>query len=122
MRHAKFEVVSKDVEAWETIKSRLRISRAENDILIDEDEGRLIDLFSGNGTVWLGHANRKIVGRVAAQLEKVWITGGLVTRVHLEAVSAIESLFPPSHRVGGLYSTGMEAAEFAIRVARHATG
>lgn len=113
---------SKSDERWETIKSRLRIKSAENDILIDENEGLLIDLFSGNGTVWLGHAHPRIRERLASQLNEVWITGGLETHVHLEAMTAIEALFPSSHRVGGLYSTGMEAAEFAIRVARSVTG
>ena len=109
-------------ESWETIKSQLRITRAENDCLFDQRGTRLIDLFSGNGTVWLGHANARINERLAAQLNRVWITGGLETEIHLEAVSAIEGFMPATHRVAGLYSTGMEAAEFAIRVARVVTG
>lgn len=109
-------------ERWEIIKSRLRIARAENEILFDHNGVRLIDLFSGNGTVWLGHANNRINERLAAQLKRIWITGGLETQVHLDAISAIESLVPSSHKVAGLYSTGMEAAEFAIRVARGITG
>lgn len=122
MHRSEIYATAKEDETWESIKSRLRITSAKNEILIDENGDRLIDLFSGNGTVWLGHANQRINERLASQLEKIWITGGLETPVHLEARSAIEGLFPPSHRLGGLYSTGMEAAEFAIRVARVITG
>ena len=117
-----FDERSIAAERWETIKSRLRITRAENDLLFDHNDVPLIDLFSGNGTAWLGHANERINERLAAQLKLIWITGGLETQVHKDAVSAIERLFPSSHKVGGLYSTGMEAAEFAIRVARVVTG
>jgi acetylornithine/succinyldiaminopimelate/putrescine aminotransferase len=109
-------------ERWETIKSRLRITRAENDLLFDQNGRPLIDLFSGNGTAWLGHANERVNEQLAAQLKRMWITGGLETQIHLDAMSAIENLVPASHKVGGLYSTGMEAAEFAIRVARVITG
>lgn len=107
---------------WDGVKSRVRIARAENDILIDEDERQLIDLFSGNGAVWLGHANPRICARLRSQTDQLWLTGGLETSVHLEAVAAIERFMPLSHYVAGIYSTGMEASEFAIRLARAATG
>jgi acetylornithine/succinyldiaminopimelate/putrescine aminotransferase len=110
------------VESWQTVKDRVRIARAENDLLFDEQNGQLIDLFSGNGAVWLGHANRRINERIVCQLDKIWITGGLETNVHLEAIAAIERFVPSSHKVAALYSTGMEAAEFAIRMARVITG
>jgi acetylornithine/succinyldiaminopimelate/putrescine aminotransferase len=109
-------------ESWQTIKDQIRIVRAENDLLFDEQDRELVDLFSGNGTVWLGHRNRRINARVAHQLDQVWITGGLETTVRCEAVAAIERFIPPSHKVAALYSTGMEASEFAIRMARVITG
>jgi acetylornithine/succinyldiaminopimelate/putrescine aminotransferase len=98
-----------------------RIIRSENDILFAEDGQRYIDMFSANGTTWLGHANKNIVTRVAEQLERVWITGGLGTAIYDEAKAMVETFFPSTHRLGGLYSTGMEAAEFAIRIARVVT-
>jgi 4-aminobutyrate aminotransferase-like enzyme len=100
----------------------LRIARAENDILVAEDGGRYIDLFAGHGTVWLGHTNKQIATGIIEQLERVWITGGLETAVAVEAQAMLETFFPPSHGVMCVYSTGMEAAEFALRVARVATG
>ena len=96
----------------------VRIARAENDILFTEDGQRCIDMFSAHGTTWLGHANRDITAPVAEQMEKVWVTGGLETPVSIEAKVMVESFFPSSHELCGLYSTGMESAEFAIRIAR----
>jgi acetylornithine/succinyldiaminopimelate/putrescine aminotransferase len=103
-------------------RCNLRIARAENDLLFDEDGHRYIDLFSAHGTTWLGHANNAIAVDIAEQLQRVWITGGLDTAVASEAKALIEGYFPPAHDLAALYSTGMEAAEFAIRVARHVTG
>jgi acetylornithine/succinyldiaminopimelate/putrescine aminotransferase len=98
--------------------ARLRIARAENDLLIDEDGRAYIDLHSGHGAAWLGHANSRIAAGIVEQLHKVWITGGLETPVHAEARALVESYFPATHRLATFYSTGMEAAEFALRVAR----
>lgn len=103
--------------------SRLpEIIKGDNDILFDREGHRLIDLFSANGTTWLGHCNPSVVAAVGDQLQRVWITGGLGTAICEETKALIEAFFPPTHSVAGLYSTGMEAAEFAIRVARSATG
>ena len=90
-------------------------------MLFAADGQRYIDLFSAHGTTWLGHGNKDIVAGIAEQLQGVWITGGLETPVGMEARSMVEGFFPPSHGLGGLYSTGMEAAEFAIRLARVVT-
>jgi acetylornithine/succinyldiaminopimelate/putrescine aminotransferase len=102
--------------------NRPRIVRAVNDLLLAEDGRQYIDLFTAHGTTWLGHANPAIASRIAAQLDRVWLTGGLETPVLLEARDAVESWFPPSYGLATLYSTGMEAAEFAIRLARVASG
>lgn len=99
-----------------------RIASARNDVLVAEDGREYVDLFSAHGAAWLGHANPEIAAAVAAQLERVWLTGGLETSVFAGAKAAVESFFPDSHALAALYSTGMEAAEFAIRVARVVTG
>jgi acetylornithine/succinyldiaminopimelate/putrescine aminotransferase len=100
----------------------LRISRAENDLLFDEEGRSYIDLFSAHGTTWLGHADRDVADAIARQLGRVWVTGGIETDVSAQARALVEGFFPPTHHLAALYSTGMEAAEFALRVARVATG
>lgn len=103
------------------LEGRLRIERAANDLLFAEDGRTYIDLFCGSGTVFLGHAHPEITTAVQDQLSKVWITGVVPTRVRSEAETLVERFLPPTHRLAGLYSTGMEAAEFALRLARVAT-
>jgi 4-aminobutyrate aminotransferase-like enzyme len=102
--------------------ARPTIVRAENDLLFDAEGRRYVDLFSGHGVVWLGHADPEIVARVSDQLSRVWAAPGLLTPAAAEARAAVERWFPGSHGLAALYSTGMEAAEFAIRFARGATG
>lgn len=102
--------------------SEIEISSAENDLLITQDGRRLIDMFCGGGTVFLGHANAEINACLKNQLEKVWNTGVLKNPARSEGIRQIESFFPDHYAVAGLYSTGMEVAEFAMRVAYTLTG
>ncbi len=100
----------------------LSIAAADNDRLIDEHGRSYIDLFSAHGTTWLGHANPAIAAELTEQVQKLWIAGGLATGVAGEARRTVEEFFPSSHHLAAFYSTGMEAAEFALRVARGVTG
>lgn len=100
----------------------LRIASAANDILVDDTGRTYVDLFSSHGATWLGHCNPQVNAVVAEQLGRVWLTAGIETPVLGEARRLIEGLFPGTHRLAQLSSTGMEAAEFAIRVARGLTG
>ena len=93
------------------------ITHAANDLLFTADGQELIDLFSAHGTALLGHAHPKITAAVAEQLQRVWITGGLETPFHDEVRAAVQRFLPEGYRLVALYSTGMEAAEFALRLA-----
>lgn len=99
-----------------------RIAKASNDILINEDGSQLIDLFGANGTTLLGHVNESVTSHLHSQLDEVWATGTIETPVRGQARGLVDSFFPSSHGLVGFYSTGMEAAEFAIRLARVSTG
>jgi acetylornithine/succinyldiaminopimelate/putrescine aminotransferase len=101
---------------------RPRIVRAANDLLYAADGRCYIDLFSAHGATWQGHSHPGISAEIAAQLNDVWVIGGLDSAVCAEAQAQIETFFPSSHAVAALYSTGMEAAEFALRFARAVTG
>ena len=100
----------------------LRIASAANDILVDDAGRSYVDLFSSHGATWLGHCNPQVTATVAEQLGRIWLTAGIETPVLGEARRLIESHFPGTHRLAQLSSTGMEAVEFAIRVARGVTG
>src|SRR5688500_18038659 len=98
------------------------VTRAANDLLFTEDGNQYIDLMNGSGTVFLGHANPAIARKVADQLNVLWTTGPIPTRIVGDARAAVEAFLPQSHRLAILSSTGMEAVEFAVRVARKITG
>lgn len=91
---------------------------ARNATLHNADGTIHTDLFGANGTLLLGHSNPAVIRTLAAQNEKVWITGRLDTDTRLLATELVEGMIPDSHYVSGFYSTGMEAAEFALRAAR----
>ena len=97
------------------------IIKARNATLWDDVGNRYIDLFSAHGTTWMGHANEPIATAVAKQLTRVWNTGALPTDSRLQATASLAQFFPEKYSVAGFYSTGMEAFEFATRVARHTT-
>lgn len=99
-----------------------RIVRADNDLLFDATGRSWIDMFSANGAALLGHVHPEITSALQAQLQSVWLTGGLPTDAGDEAQAALESWLPTGLGLGGLYSTGMEASEFAQRIARVHTG
>lgn len=98
------------------------ISHAENDLLFDEGGRAYIDLFSAYGTVFLGHCHPRITAAVRDQLARAWTTGGMPTRLFEEARAEVEGFFHESRTLAGFCSTGMEASEYAIRIARASTG
>lgn len=102
--------------------NRPRIVRAANDLLFAEDGSRYIDLFSAHGAAFQGHCHPGIAGEIATQLDRVWLAGGLDTDVSAEARVEVERFFPAAYTLAALYSTGMEASEFALRLARVVTG
>jgi 4-aminobutyrate aminotransferase-like enzyme len=106
----------------QAILKDLAISKAENDLVVATDGRKYIDLMTGCGTVFLGHNNPAITTPVQKQLEEIWNTGALATPIRVRASELVDAFVPPQHRLAALYSTGMEAAEFAMRIARIATG
>jgi 4-aminobutyrate aminotransferase-like enzyme len=99
-----------------------RIVSATHDTLTDASGHRLIDLFSANGAALLGHAHPHIAEAIKAQLDGVWLTGGLPTPALDLAKATLEAMLPDRLGLAGFYTTGMEAAEFAMRMARVHTG
>jgi 4-aminobutyrate aminotransferase-like enzyme len=98
------------------------IVAAKEDLLYTSDGRVLIDLFTAHGTVWLGHGREEVRQAVAAQLDRVWITGGMRNPA-VEAMRArVAAFLPAGYGLATLASTGMEANEQALRIARVTTG
>lgn len=95
---------------------------ARGPFLFDENARQYVDLCAGYGAVWLGHAHPAVREALSRQLDTYAAPGYLPEAALERARRAFEPFLPRGHFLGGLYSTGMEAVETALRAARVHTG
>src|SRR5213075_3197839 len=101
--------------------SQLSIDLGEGAVLWDVDGNSYIDLLAGVGVASLGYAHPRYVTELARQLARVHV--GSFTSEHRAAlVKLIASLAPGDLNRTQLYSSGAEAVEAAVRLAKAATG
>jgi glutamate-1-semialdehyde 2,1-aminomutase len=98
----------------------LVFDRAEGPYLYDIDGHRLTDYYLGMGPMILGHRPPEVVEAVCRQMERGILFGGQ-SEVEFEAAELVCSLMPSAERVR-FSSTGTEAAQAALRLARAITG
>ncbi|MGW9403313.1 aminotransferase class III-fold pyridoxal phosphate-dependent enzyme [Arthrobacter sp. NPDC055585] len=101
------------------------IERADGGILQDVDGNRLIDFASGIAVTSVGAANARVRERVAAQLEKFTHTCFMVTEYDsfTQVCRWLNEHTPGDfQKRTALFSTGAEAVENAVKIARAATG
>lgn len=98
------------------------ITAAHGAKIVDEHGREYVDLCAGYGSVWLGHNHPAVNRALAAQLEAYAAPGYLPVPAVEAARAAFSSFLPDGHVLGGIYSTGMEAVEVALRVAWAHTG
>lgn len=101
------------------------VERAGGGVIVDVDGNQLIDFASGIAVTSVGAANPQVQARVAQQLENFTHTCFMVTEYE-SFTQVCEWL--NTHTPGdfdkrtALFSTGAEAVENAVKVARAATG
>lgn len=101
------------------------VERADGGILADVDDNRLIDFASGIAVTSIGASHPRVRERVAAQLERFTHTCFMVTEY--ESFTQV-ARWLNEHTPGdfekrtALFSTGAEAVENAVKIARSATG
>ena len=100
----------------------IRVCRGRNDLLTAQDGRQYIDLIAGYGAVLLGHCRESTLERLNRQIHELWLPGKLAVPIVEEAKALVDSMLPTGRRVVQFYSSGNEAAEFAIRLAAAATG
>ena len=101
------------------------VERAEGGILQDVDGNRVIDFASGIAVTSVGATNPLVQARVAEQLARFSHTCFMVTEYEgfTEVCRWLNEHTPGSFdKRTALFSTGAEAVENAIKVARSATG
>jgi 4-aminobutyrate aminotransferase/(S)-3-amino-2-methylpropionate transaminase len=99
--------------------------RAENAELWDIEGKRYIDFAGGIAVLNTGHRHPKVMAAVQAQMERFTHTCFQVTLYdsYVELCERLNALAPIAGPVkSALYSTGAEATENAIKIARAATG
>ncbi|AND67726.1 4-aminobutyrate aminotransferase [Dyella thiooxydans] len=100
------------------------VERASNAELWDVDGRRFIDFAAGIAVLNVGHQHPRVVEAVQAQMQRFAHTAFQVAAydVYIELCERLNSLAPiAGKRKSILFSTGAEAVENAIKIARAAT-
>ena len=103
----------------------LFFERAEGALLHDVDGNTLIDFGGGIGTLNFGHAHSGVVEAVREQVGKLTHSCFTVTgyEPYVELAERLNRLTPGAFaKKTMLASSGAEAVENAVKIARHATG
>ena len=100
--------------------SRLCIDHGEGACLYDVDGNRYIDLLAGVGVAALGHAHPRWVAAMQRQLARVHV-GSFTTEHRAALVEMLARITPGDLRRTQFYSSGAEAVEAAVRLAKAST-
>jgi 4-aminobutyrate aminotransferase-like enzyme len=101
--------------------SRLAFDRGEGALLFDVDGHRYIDLLAGVGVASLGYAHPRYVAALSRQLARIHV-GSFTSEHRAELVRLLAALAPGDIRRTQFYSSGAEAVEAALRLAKAYTG
>lgn len=98
------------------------VDHAQGSTVTDVDGNTMIDIIGGIGVNGLGHSHPKFVQAVKAQVEKASV-GSFTSEARVELLERMARLRPsPKVHRTQLYSSGAEAVESALRLAKCATG
>src|SRR5438105_12709937 len=100
--------------------SKLAIARGRGATLTDLDGRTYLDLNAGVSVASLGHSHPRYVAALTKQLEAVSV-GSFTSQPRAELVRLIADLAPGELRRTQFFSSGAEAVEAAIRLARSYT-
>ncbi|MBV9996116.1 MAG: aminotransferase class III-fold pyridoxal phosphate-dependent enzyme [Caulobacteraceae bacterium] len=90
--------------------------------LEDMDGNRLIDLTHGHMSAALGHGNPEVAEAIDVQARKLMNTRNYPTEARIELMERLAQITPGDLNLFGFFSSGTEATEAALRVARTITG
>jgi 4-aminobutyrate aminotransferase-like enzyme len=101
--------------------SQICIDHGEGALLFDVDGNKYIDLMAGIGVAALGYAHPRYVAAMQKQLAKVHV-GSFTSENRAALVKLLAELAPGDVNRTQLYSSGAEAVESALRLAKAYTG
>ncbi len=96
----------------------LVLSQAQGSQIWDRSGKPYLDFFAAMGTVSCGHAQPEINQALKSQIDTLWISSFFPTEVQLELIAEMDALFAPHLQLTSLSSTGAEAVEQGLRLAR----
>lgn len=100
------------------------IEKAEGSLLTDIDGNVFIDMGSGIGVMNVGHSRKEVVAAIKKQAEKFVHTCFMVTPYegYVRLAERLAKVAPHSGlSKSGLYNSGAEAVENAVKISRHYT-
>jgi 4-aminobutyrate aminotransferase-like enzyme len=103
------------------LSSGIAVERAQGSVVEDVDGNRFVDLIGGIGVNALGHGHPAYKEALHAQIEKATV-GSFTTQVRADLLNECAKLLPAGVDRVQLYSSGAEAVESALRLAKNATG
>jgi 4-aminobutyrate aminotransferase / (S)-3-amino-2-methylpropionate transaminase / 5-aminovalerate transaminase len=101
------------------------VDHAGGAIIVDVDGNQLVDLASGIAVTSVGASHPAVVRRIREQSARFTHTCFMVTEYegYVDVAAALNRLTPGDHdKKTALFSTGAEAVENAVKIARSATG
>ena len=101
------------------------VDRMAGGIIVDVDGNRIVDLASGIAVTSVGASHPEVVRRVTEQAERFTHTCFLVTQyeAYVRVAEWLNAHTPGDFtKTTALFSTGAEAVENAVKIARAATG
>jgi 4-aminobutyrate aminotransferase/(S)-3-amino-2-methylpropionate transaminase len=102
------------------LTSKLAIEKGQGCYLWDLDGNKYLDFNVGVSVASLGYSHPKYRTALKAQIDKVTV-GSFTSKVRTDLVKLIASLTPGKLRRTQLFSSGAEAVEAALRLARSYT-
>ena len=97
--------------------------RGSMQYLWDTEGQRYLDFFGGILTISVGHCNPKVTGKIKAQVDRLQHTSTVYPNEHIVALAEkLAEITPGRLRKSFFCSSGTEADETAVMLARMATG
>ena len=103
----------------------LEIERAEGCWMYGPDGARYLDLISGIAVSNVGHRHPRVLAAIQAQLDKylhLMVYGELVQAPQVQLAAALAATVPDHLGCAYLVSSGSEAVEAALKLAKRLTG
>ncbi|NDV87940.1 aminotransferase class III-fold pyridoxal phosphate-dependent enzyme [Aurantimonas aggregata] len=117
-----WEAANRNLTRYGPSFEKVIIERAEGSFVYDADGTRILDFTSGQMSAVLGHGHPDIVAAVTEQMGKVaHLFSGMLSRPVVSLAARLAELAPGLERVQ-LLTTGAEANEAALRMAKLVTG